>query len=310
MICAKCGETMDQTEKDTSSGRDIREYKCSRCGYSDWEDRGDALWKILHDDREEFEASRITHTPANIPDPQSVPSEPQQDPARFLWSRLLAPFRKRFPDPRAGGLRLSLLPPKKSMLTNSCGNRRSQSHPAPEETNLAWRYADNGFATSEAMDSLHQPIVALVQGTLASKTGNVLDLGCGNGTLLAKICAGRSDLIPYGIDVNDAALEHAGQLLPDFVENFVKGDLFDVELWASGNRTYTLTLLMIGRLLEVPRERAMKMLDCLRVSSSHVLVYTYDTLERSLDDIASQFGVTLATPHRQIVAFIKDFRVG
>src|ERR1035441_7886158 len=62
MICAKCGETMDQTEKDTSSGRDIREYKCSRCGYSDWEDRGDALWKILHDDREEFEASRITPT--------------------------------------------------------------------------------------------------------------------------------------------------------------------------------------------------------------------------------------------------------
>jgi hypothetical protein len=29
-----------------------------------------------------------------------------------------------------------------------------------------------------------------------------------------------------------------------------------------------------------------------------------------LDDIASQFGVTLETPHRQIVAFIKDFRVG
>jgi hypothetical protein len=67
---------------------------------------------------------------------------------------------------------------------------------------------------------------------------------------------------------------------------------------------------MIGRLLEVPRERAMKMLDCLRESSSHVLVYTYDTLERSLDDIASQFGITLATPHGRIVAFIKDFRVG
>ncbi len=295
---------MDQTEKDTSSGRDIREYKCSRCGYSDWEDRGDALWKILHDDREQFEAANATHAPANVPEAQAGPSEPQPGSARSFWSRLLAPFRKGSPDPRAGGL-----PPKESMSANPCGDQRSQSHRALDETHLPWRYADNGFSTSEVMDSLHQPIVALAQGTLASKRGNVLDLGCGNGALLAKICAGRSDLIPYGIDVNDAALQHAGQLLPNFARNFVKGDIFDVELWASGNRTYTLTLLMIGRLLEVPRERAMKLLDCLRVSSSHVLVYTYDTPQRSFDDIASQFGLTLETPDCQTVTFIKNFRV-
>jgi len=94
MICTKCGETMDQTEKDTSSGRDIREYRCGRCGHSDWEDRGDALWKILHDDREEFEASRSADAPVDAPAPQSGPSEPQQNPARSLWSRFLALFRK------------------------------------------------------------------------------------------------------------------------------------------------------------------------------------------------------------------------
>jgi hypothetical protein len=57
MTCAKCGATMRLEEKDTSSGRDIREYKCSECGHSDWEDRGPALWQILHDAREESAAA-------------------------------------------------------------------------------------------------------------------------------------------------------------------------------------------------------------------------------------------------------------
>ena len=55
MICAECGETMRMTEKDTSSGRDIREYLCPGCGHSDWEDNGVALWKILSDDRNDTE---------------------------------------------------------------------------------------------------------------------------------------------------------------------------------------------------------------------------------------------------------------
>jgi hypothetical protein len=55
MICTRCGDEMRMTEKDTSSGRDIREYLCLGCGYSDWEDNGTALWQILSDDRKDFE---------------------------------------------------------------------------------------------------------------------------------------------------------------------------------------------------------------------------------------------------------------
>lgn len=55
MICAECGETMHMTEKDTSSGRDIREYLCPGCGNSDWEDNGVALWQVLSDYNEELE---------------------------------------------------------------------------------------------------------------------------------------------------------------------------------------------------------------------------------------------------------------
>ena len=65
--CPKCGGYMKLEEKDTSSGRDIREYKCTKCGYSDWEDRGTAMWKLLSDAREEAEVKRAsfsTNTPA------------------------------------------------------------------------------------------------------------------------------------------------------------------------------------------------------------------------------------------------------
>ncbi len=59
MICVKCGEQMRMTEKDTSSGRDIREYACSACGHSDWEEHGTALWQILSDDRKELEEADL-----------------------------------------------------------------------------------------------------------------------------------------------------------------------------------------------------------------------------------------------------------
>jgi hypothetical protein len=60
-------------EKDTSSGRDIREYKCSECGHSDWEDRGPALWQILHDDAQERLASAL---------PVQATAQPQSEPQR------------------------------------------------------------------------------------------------------------------------------------------------------------------------------------------------------------------------------------
>jgi hypothetical protein len=67
MQCDKCGSEMHQTEKDTSSGRDIREYVCPQCGHSDWEDRGKALWQILSDAREEDEAARADLAPPSYP---------------------------------------------------------------------------------------------------------------------------------------------------------------------------------------------------------------------------------------------------
>jgi predicted RNA-binding Zn-ribbon protein involved in translation (DUF1610 family) len=48
-ICSACGGEMDQIEKTTFSGRDMREFECRKCGKKEIMDYGDALWKILSD---------------------------------------------------------------------------------------------------------------------------------------------------------------------------------------------------------------------------------------------------------------------
>ncbi|HEY1209298.1 MAG TPA: hypothetical protein VGE85_08010 [Terracidiphilus sp.] len=88
MNCSKCGEPMRMTEKDTSSGRDIREYACDGCGHTDWEVRGPALWQILSDDREEAKAVKTNRRSTDAPVPPQVIAEPRRDQACGLWSRL------------------------------------------------------------------------------------------------------------------------------------------------------------------------------------------------------------------------------
>ena len=80
---------MRMTDKNTFSGRDIREYKCGACGYEDWEDRGTALWQILSDDREELAAAKAAREAA---DPYAQAELPQsnQTPAISRWNRFLA----------------------------------------------------------------------------------------------------------------------------------------------------------------------------------------------------------------------------
>jgi hypothetical protein len=44
---------MDLEDKNTFTGREIREYRCPSCRHLEVEDRGEALWQILHNDRQE-----------------------------------------------------------------------------------------------------------------------------------------------------------------------------------------------------------------------------------------------------------------
>lgn len=48
-ICSHCNVEMEQIERTTFSGRDMREYQCPQCKHKEIVDCGDALWKILAD---------------------------------------------------------------------------------------------------------------------------------------------------------------------------------------------------------------------------------------------------------------------
>jgi len=46
--CPTCGGSVSM-EKSTVTGDEIREYHCETCGWSEWVNRGPALWRILSD---------------------------------------------------------------------------------------------------------------------------------------------------------------------------------------------------------------------------------------------------------------------
>ncbi len=123
--------------------------------------------------------------------------------------------------------------------------------------------------------------------------GNVLDLGCGNGALLAKICAPGTGLVPYGVDNRELPLTHAVEVLPAFAANFFKSNIFDCQSWAQ-DRRYSLAIVMAGRLLEVDRPIADRTLSALQETSESVLFYCYPgTASRSLGSVAAEFGLEL-----------------
>jgi hypothetical protein len=49
-LCPRCGSATRQIEKDTSSGREIREFGCTKCDWSHIFDCGPALWKLMSGD--------------------------------------------------------------------------------------------------------------------------------------------------------------------------------------------------------------------------------------------------------------------
>jgi len=51
-ICPYCGGALRFEDKNTFTGREMREYRCTACGKSVVEDCGIALWQVLHDANE------------------------------------------------------------------------------------------------------------------------------------------------------------------------------------------------------------------------------------------------------------------
>jgi hypothetical protein len=162
---------------------------------------------------------------------------------------------------------------------------------------LEWYYADNGFCSRQAMEREHEPIVNSAAAILGRSAGNVLDLGCGNGVLLKKICYTHPNLIPWGVDHARIKITRARLLNPQFADNFVVADVFDDCVIWSEARKFQLVLLMLGRLTEVPEARVEKLLKRIKEQAGSLLVYVYDGYEcrcGSIRELAQKTGVNLS----------------
>ena len=200
----------------------------------------------------------------------------------------------------AAGLDFPFRAPERPGLTHSLAFRRGLETPIAQHTALPeWYASDNGFSARAAMDEAHRPIVELAL-TSIGETGTVIDLGCGNGALLKKICEARAGVMPFGVDTEDSKLAHARVLQPAFADNFVAGNMFE-RIPFDADTVYSLVILMPGRLLEVNDESAQRLREWLRGHFQRLLVYGYGewlTRYDGLAGLAERAGLEIESVHR------------
>ena len=123
----------------------------------------------------------------------------------------------------------------------------------------------------------------------------VLDLGCGNGALLAELGEAVPGVDLWGLEMDPTKVEHAALVLPDHGHQVIAGNMFDDELWRDGSR-YALAFVMPGRLLEVDADAAARLRANLDAHCDRILLYAYGdwlTGAGGLASLASDAGFTL-----------------
>ena len=149
----------------------------------------------------------------------------------------------------------------------------------------AWYHEDNVFRTRRRMDRAHRPIVALACRTLRGRGGDVIDLGCGNGALLAKIRALEPAATPFGVERDPLRVAHARVLLPDFADHFFAADLGWHPLLGS-ERRFALAILSPRRLQEAESAAAERLRAWLHARCDRLLVYAYGSGRTEFGDLA------------------------
>jgi len=121
-------------------------------------------------------------------------------------------------------------------------------------TDRDWQWRENGFTSRDAMLSAHAQILRALDAS--PPHGNVLDLGCGNGLLLARV-ASRYHVAVSGIE-HDSSKHRTVPVVVRDLQDW-SGDLVDTILVSQ------------RRFEEVPTLEARVM-----ASARQVLVYSYD----------------------------------
>ena len=164
-----------------------------------------------------------------------------------------------------------------------------------------WYHEDNAFPSRSRMDWAHAPIVELATRTLAGRGGGVLDLGCGNGALLAKIHEANPEAVPYGVEREADRAAHAREILPRFADHVVTGDIFESHPLPHGDQRFALVILAPRRLVQAGPAKSAHLREWIRPRCDRLLIYGYGTSLTQFGDlagIAREVGIALedATP--------------
>ena len=145
--------------------------------------------------------------------------------------------------------------------------------PSWEEDN--WFFEDNGFQTRDDMNTCHKAIAAVAERVVKVVDGRLLDTGCGNGALAAKIA--RRGVIRHivGVDINPTAIGHAKEkILKDFDARLYCADMFDAPEIVECVE-YDLVLIDLERFMETPPSRSRKLVRFLHTCGKKMLGYHY-----------------------------------
>lgn len=164
-----------------------------------------------------------------------------------------------YPDEGARGLRFPFRSGRSAPLPRPGGI-------PPRAKVVQDRSTDNGFPTLASQERAHAVVAA---AAAKAPSGDVLDLGCGNGSLAVRIAEGRGGSA-LGVEMDPARAAAARwRLGPDAL---VEGSLADA--WP-GRAPYALVLLMPGRLVEAG-DKAAELRSRLADQAAAVLIYAYD----------------------------------
>jgi SAM-dependent methyltransferase len=155
-----------------------------------------------------------------------------------------------------------------------------------------WYAEGNGFSNAAAMRAAHEPLIDLVLAALTDRAGAVLDLGCGNGALLARLYEAERTFVPHGVEIEAERLERVAALLPEFRSNFVCGDLFSDERPWTGRR-YAAAILAPLRLMEASPDRGAWLKARLKEATDLVVLHAYYRDGPTLAERAQATGMPL-----------------
>ena len=147
----------------------------------------------------------------------------------------------------------------------------------------------NGFTSEEAMREAHNFILSVLPNVIGGGIkGKILDLGCGDGTLLREIQYRNPETELYGVDQDASHIKH-GRLGIKYYQTRI--DQFLV--W----QDFDVILIAIQRLHELPLPSAQQLLERIHGNTKELLIYSYDGWYPSTDELIDSLFELITVAH-------------